>query len=146
MSKPDPMALSAADSTLAKILAYNSSSALANSSAANDPAETSQSGEGIEHVLAVDELWNKDKSVCLVVKELKDGVVFEVCSTSWFRSTLIALCQQVSNIGTKSAMVSVQCAGENLHPLTVSTDEHVPGSNCWCRQSPWFLEDQNVKE
>ena len=70
--------MSAADSTLARILSYNSSSALANSSAANDSAETSQSGDGLEHVLAVDELWNKDKSVCLVVKELRDGVIFEV--------------------------------------------------------------------
>ncbi len=74
----DPTAASAAESTLARILAYNSSSALANTPGGVDPAEIAQSGDGLEHVLAVDELWNKDKSVCLLVKELKDGVVFEV--------------------------------------------------------------------
>ena len=59
-----------------------------------------QDGEGPEHVLAVDELWNEQRTVCLLVKELRDGVRFEV-----------------SNVGQKSAMIQLTCRGENLEPL-----------------------------
>ena len=59
-----------------------------------------QDGEGPEHVLAVDELWNEQRTICLLVKELRDGVRFEV-----------------SNVGQKSAMIQLTCRGENLEPL-----------------------------
>lgn len=117
IASPVASTKSATESVLSKILSQNSNTAMAQSAAAMHVAETSQSGQGVEYVLAVDELWNDSKTVCLLVKELRDGVVFEVGSGRQGRRAHLVV--QVSNIGTQSAMVAVQCCGENLEPLEV---------------------------
>jgi len=92
----------AADAALERIL--NAKSAMANASSA---ASVLTAGGGLpgetEHVIAVDELWKEENKVCLLVQELRDGVVF--CA---------------HNIGNKSVLISLTVDGPdtNFEKLT----------------------------
>ena len=94
----------AADVALERILSAKSAMVSASAGGRNavgHPGET-------EHVVAVDELWKsvtenaQQKEVCLLVQELRDGVVF--CA---------------HNIGRKAVMVMLSVKGSNFETVSV---------------------------